>query len=305
VITMQDRYRGCLVGLAAGDALGGPVEFISRQELATRFPDGVRDFTGGGWLSLESGEITDDTQMTLDLARSLAVDGTVNLPDLARRFVQWAAGHPKDIGATTRTAIAQLAEGVAWDEAGERVYRESLPKGAAGNGSVMRCAPVALRFRTDPHALVRVSIDTARMTHADPRCTAGAVVVNQAIASLLEDAPPEAAIAASLSGVDQADLVKAIRALPELEWDQIRSGGYVVDTVTAAFKSLLVTASFEEAVVTAVSLGDDADTTGAVAGALAGARYGVAAIPERWYGAVQHREELQRLADRLLFLSGR
>ena len=169
----------------------------------------------------------------------------------------------------------------------------------------MRCAPVALRFRSDADVLVQASIDTARITHADPRYTAGAVVVNQAIVSLLGGSTPVHAIAASLVGVDQPELVKAVKALPELEWDQIRSGGYVVDTVTAAFKSLLVTGSFEEVVVTAVGLGDDADTTGAVTGALAGALYGAGDIPSRWYETVQHHEELEQLADRLLLLSGR
>ena len=180
---LTDRARGCLLGLACGDALGGPVEFTSRSEIAQRFPNGVRDFVGGGWLSLAPGEITDDTQMTLAIARSLAT-GSCDMADIATRFVAWADGGPKDIGNLTRSAITLLRRGLPWEEAGAQALVGAAGRGA-GNGSVMRCAPVALRYHSDVEHLRAVSIDTSRITHADPRCTAGSVAVNQAIAHLL------------------------------------------------------------------------------------------------------------------------
>src|SRR5215211_1602510 len=154
--TLIDRYRGCLLGLACGDALGGPIEFETRAAIRERFPGGLRDFIGGGWLHLIPGEITDDTQMTLALAESLACSGPLDMDDVAARFLSWFRSEPEDIGNTTRSALSYLANGVPWEEAGERVISES--PSAAGNAAVMRCAPVALRFRTAPAQLVPASV---------------------------------------------------------------------------------------------------------------------------------------------------
>lgn len=300
---MRDRYRGCLLGLACGDALGGPVEFESREAVARRFPDGVRDFVGGGWLHLAPGEITDDTQMTLGLARSLARGPALAMDDVAREFLAWYESNPKDIGTTTRAALRNLAAGMTWAEAGEQVQRAAGARGAAGNGAVMRCAPVALRYRAEPALLVSASIDTSRITHADPRCTWGAVAVNQALVHLLNGGARDGVLAAATAGVPDARVVDAIARVPDLDRRDIRSGGYVLDTVSAACWAFLSHDSLEEVIVAAVSLGDDADTTGAVAGALAGAHWGAGAIPERWLGRLQPRQELEGLADRLLALS--
>src|SRR5215213_2029948 len=130
---LRDRYAGCLLGLACGDALGGPVEFESRSEIERRYSGGLREFVGGGWLHLAPGEITDDTQMTLALARSLADCPDLDMEDLTARFLGWLGSKPKDIGGTTRTALHLLEKGVPWQEAGERVAQGGR---AAGNGSV-------------------------------------------------------------------------------------------------------------------------------------------------------------------------
>ncbi len=300
MISLDDRYLGCLVGLACGDALGGPVEFDSREQMDERFPDGLREFIGGGWLHLFPGEITDDTQMTLDVARSLCAHPGGNMQDLSDRFLEWRNSDPKDIGNTTRDALDRLASGVPWDEAGEQTHRARGPRASAGNGAIMRCAPVALRCRNQPDQLRRISIDVSRITHANPLCIWASVAVDQALAQLLNDEAIPVAIESSLAGIE-LDAVKAAAALATTgERDAIRSGGFVLDTLTAAYWSLLRTDSFEEAVVTAVGLGGDTDTTGAVAGALAGAHYGYEAIPARWRGAVQHHGELMSLARCLL-----
>lgn len=298
---MIQRYQGCLLGLACGDALGGPVEFQSRAQIRAAHPSGLRDFVGGGWLELAPGEITDDTQMTLALAHSLAKGGPLDMVDVGARFVAWYRSQPKDIGNTTRSALKLLDEGETWDRAGERAMRES--RSAAGNGSVMRCAPVALRFRTDPAAIVQASIDTARVTHADPRCIAGAVAINQAIAHLLAGRPLASLEAAALAGVAEPETIVAVERARALAEPDVPNGGYVLDTVTAAFWALLNHDSLEETIVAAVALGGDADTTGAVAGALAGAHYGAEAIPDRWLELLQPRAELEDLAVRLYELS--
>jgi len=299
---LEDRYRGVLLGLACGDALGGPVEFKSRAEVAELHPGGLRDFVGGGWLSLAPGEITDDTQMTLAIARSLAETGTLDMNDIATRFIEWARSDPKDIGLTTRAALNALGSGVPWDEAGRRVSGFASGN-AAGNGAVMRCAPVALRYRRDPDALIAASKSIALITHADPRCQAAAVAVNLMIRHLLEGGATGDLPGSVLQSIDEPETREALRRAPDLRREQVRSGGFVLDTMQAALWSLLQTDSLEEAVITAVNLGADTDTTGAVTGALAGAAYGASAIPSRWSDQVQHREELSGLAERLLELA--
>ena len=299
MVDLQDRYRGVLLGLACGDALGGPVEFDSRDEIAAAHPGGLRDFIGGGWLSLEPGEITDDTQMTLAIARSLAEHSELDMQDIVARFLEWNASKPKDIGLTTRAALNSLEAGVDWEVAGTKVAGFASGS-AAGNGAVMRCAPVALRFRAEPDRLVSASRDTARVTHADPRCQWAAVAVNQGIAYLLDGGLISGVIEAAATGIDEKETLTALRKAPELKREQVRSGGFVLDTMQASFWSLCTTASFEEVVVTAGNLGSDTDTTGAVAGALAGAAYGANAIPPRWRDRVHHHDELVALADRLL-----
>lgn len=300
---LEDRYLGCLVGLACGDALGGPVEFISREQLDHRYPDGLRTFIGGGWLELEPGEITDDTQMALDVARSLCAYPDGNMDDLSGRFLAWRNAHPKDIGNTTRDALDRLAAGAAWDECGEQTHLDRGPRSSAGNGAIMRCAPVALRFRAQPDRLRTVSIDVARITHANPLCTWSSVAIDQAIAALLNGEPVRSAIERASADIENEDVRATLQFATSAAREDIRAGGYVLDTLGAAVWSLLQTTSFENAVVTAVGLGEDTDTTGAVTGAMAGAHYGLNAIPNRWLDQVQYRDELTSLARLLLQLS--
>lgn len=300
-ISLAERYAGCLLGLACGDALGGPVEFQSRAAIAARFPDGVREMIGGGWLDLAPGEVTDDTQMTLALARACMPDG-IDIDQVVANFIAWYRSKPKDIGTTTSAALAAIARGTPWPEAGEAVYRAN-PEGAA-NGALMRCAPVALRFRNDPERLVRASLDTARITHAAPRACWASVALNQAIVHLLNGGDRAGVLAAARSGIDEPQTVVALDSIPALTYDALKSGGFVLATLTAALWCLLNRESAEEAIVTAVSLGADADTTGAVAGALAGGCWGLHALPERWRNAVQHRDELIDLAEQLRVWSG-
>jgi ADP-ribosyl-[dinitrogen reductase] hydrolase len=292
VISLEDRYLGCLIGLACGDALGGPVEFVSREQMDERYPDGLRDFVGGGWLHLSPGEVTDDTQMALDVARSLCAHPAGDMEDLASRFLAWRNSDPKDVGNTTRDALDRLALGARWNEAGEQAFRNRGPRNSAGNGAIMRCAPVAMRFRGQPDRLRDVSIDVSQITHANPLCTWASVAVDQAIARLLNGQSITGAIERSTVGIDIDEVIDAATLAVTGERDAIQSGGFVLDTLTAAYWSLFRTDSFEDAVVTAAGLGGDTDTTGAVAGA----HYGYEGIPARWRESVQFHDELASLA---------
>ena len=297
-ISLDSRYTGAMIGAACGDALGGTLEFMTRESILATYPDGLRDMIGGGWLDLEPGETTDDTAMMLGIAQACSREG-IDLDQVAANFVAWKRTGPKDIGNQTAQALHLLESGRRWHEAGEELQRASF-RGVAGNGSVMRCAPVALRFRSSPRRMVQAALDTSRITHADPRATWGTVAICNAIAHLLGGGDVSAVLQAAASGIENDDVVAAVAAAGTLPYEDVRSGGFVLETVTAALWALVHEPSAEEVIVRAVAMGGDTDTTATVAGALAGAAYGVDAIPQRWRDVVHRRDTLESLAHRLL-----
>ena len=303
-ISLRDRYAGTLLGLACGDALGGPVEFLKRDVIAARFPAGVNEFIGGGWLDLYPGEVTDDTQQALILAESLTAGG-LDLDRFAAGLIAWFRSSPKDIGNTTRIALEALAEGTAPLDAGAAALAARGEQSAAANGAVMRCAPVALRFRQEPDRLVRASLDSARVTHAEARASWGTVALNQAIVHLLNGGAIADAPAAAVAGIADNEVREAVLEAAARRRDDVRAGGFVLETIGASFWSLLTAGSAREAIEMAVSLGDDADSTGAVTGALAGSAYGASALPQNWVETVQFHDRLEAEAMRLLDLSER
>jgi ADP-ribosyl-[dinitrogen reductase] hydrolase len=319
---MQDRLRGIAVGAAIGDALGMPLEFgpASPPERLVRAMQPGR---------LPAGAFTDDTEMALALAESLLEHRPLDPADLAQRFVAWYRAGPSDIGNQTRDVLSRIGRGASWTAAVDAVQRAN-PR-SAGNGSVMRCWPVALAHWDDlvdatvvdatvvdatvvdatTAALLAASRLQSQVTHPHPECVAGSAFVNAALYHLLHGAAPAAAVARGLADAAAPDeLRQAITAAPSQRRDDLPNTGWVRHTLASAVWGLLTTESFEEAVVQVVNLGDDADTAGAVAGALAGAAYGLAAIPPAWRAAL-HGEwplrsgvrwdaaQLAALADRL------
>ena len=294
---LRDRYRGCLLGLAVGDALGAPLEFLERDEIERQF--GVlREMIGGGWLETAPGEWTDDTQMAFAIAKSIVRIGAIEPSDVATLFVEWFESKPKDVGNTTTRSLRHLASGVPWNEAGSRTLKE-FGGSAPSNGSLMRSAPIALANRADEEALIRHSIDVSRITHADPLACWSCVALNQGIAALLSESGDAIRSAAA---VPQDEVMRAVMR-SSVERGEVRSGGFVLETLQSAFWAFRHHDGFEDVVVAAVNLGGDADTVGAVAGALAGARYGASAIPVRWLNVLHQRDKLIDLADSLLDLS--
>ncbi|HUG13662.1 MAG TPA: ADP-ribosylglycohydrolase family protein [Thermomicrobiales bacterium] len=300
VDALRDRYRGALLASAAGDALGATLEFLSREDVRERH--GVlRDITGGGWLNLRPGEVTDDTQMACCIAHSIVDAGRFDADDVAERFVAWFRSNPPDIGNTTRHALAQLDRGVPWREAGWQTHLALRPRDAS-NGSVMRAAPVALLARGDAGANARHSADSSRITHANPLCVASCVALNAAIAALLDD-PHADPVAAALDATGHAEVRDSLAGVRSQAAETLDASGYVLATLQSALWAVTAHDNLEQAVIAAVNLGQDADTTGAVAGALAGARWGLSAMPPRWLAVLDRQEELIALADGLLALS--
>ena len=246
--------------------------------------------------------MTDDTQQALILAESLTANG-LDLDRFAAGLIAWFRSNPKDIGNTTRIALEALAAGTAPLEAGAIALAARGEHCAAANGGVMRCAPVAMRFRREPNRLVRASLDSARVTHAEARAAWGTVAVNQAIVHLLNGGAIADAPSAAVVGIPNSEVREAVLDAAGRRRDEVRAGGFVLETIGASFWSLLNAGSAREAIEMAVALGDDADSTGAVTGALAGAAYGVSALPETWVATVQFRDRLESEAMRLLDLS--
>ena len=271
---LQDRLRGVAVGAAIGDALGMPLEFgpaIPADRL-------VRTMQAG---RLPAGAFTDDTEMALALADSLLEHTPLDADALARHFVAWYRTGPSDVGIQTSNVLGRIARGATWQAAVDVVQR-SKPD-SAGNGSVMRCWPVALAHWDDLDSLLADSRLQSQVTHPHPECVAGSAFVNATIYHLVHGVEAQAAVGQALDQVAMPPALRqAIVAASAKRRGELPNSGWVRHTIESAIWGLLTTNSFEEAVVQVVNLGNDADTAGAVAGALAGAAYGLSAIPAAW-----------------------
>jgi ADP-ribosyl-[dinitrogen reductase] hydrolase len=290
-----NRFQGCLLGLAVGDAVGTTVEFSPPGS----FPP-VTDMVGGGPFGLPAGAWTDDTSMALCLAESLVERGGFDPVDQLQRYVRWwregywsSTGTCFDIGNATAAALARF-------EATGEPFPGDAARQAAGNGPLMKLAPVALAFAHDPDLAVRYAGESARTTHGAPE----AVDATRHFAALLVEALHGAPRERLLQRRDTPDLhpkVAAVAAGSFLDKrpPQIRGGGYIVDALEAALWALASTDGFEACILAAVNLGDDADTTAAIAGQLAGALYGVEGIPTRWRERVHRGDEILAFAEAL------
>lgn len=298
---IYDRSRGCLVGLAVGDALGTTLEFKPRDT----YPH-ITDMVGGGPFSLDAGTWTDDTSMALALGEALlasAARGSAFEPEEAqRRFVDWwrngafsPTGSCFDIGMATRQALSRF------EETGDPIAGSTDPY-SAGNGSLMRLAPVAIwGIRENPAVVTRVARRQSMTTHAADACLdaceAYALVLRAAI--LGADLDEALAVAPGGYGPEIGPIIAG-------SWrgktrDQISSSGFVAHSLEAAIWSVANTASFDDAVLLAANLGDDADTTAAIAGQLAGAIYGASSIRRTWLEKLAWRDEIEALARNLAF----
>ncbi len=283
-----DRAHACLLGMAIGDALGSTVEFMTRSEIA--FTHGVlKDLKGGGWLHLRPGQVTDDTQMSLCVARSIASAGW-SVTDVASRFAAWMKSKPIDIGNTCRRGIRRfMLEGTV----------EGPPQdGDAGNGAAMRMAPVALASLGSTELLEQRAVEQAHITHHHPLSDAACTCVGRLIHLGCAGARREHLVAEAERAVDR---VPAFRFRPY----RGLATTYVVDTMQTVLHAFSDTATFEDCLIRVVNQGGDADTTGAIAGAIAGAHYGLEAIPRRWRRRLDPSvaDEVADLSARLAYRS--
>ena len=293
---LVSRQRGCLLGLACGDAVGTTVEFCDRGS----FPP-VTDMTGGGPFKLPVGAWTDDTSMALCLASSLVELGRFDAADQMRRYCQWyengylsSTGRCFDIGLTVRGALARF------QQSGNPFSGRPDPQ-SAGNGCIMRLAPVPIFFHPDAADAVHWSGESSRTTHGAPECVEScqlwAAMICVALAGGSKDE--------ILLGHDKSRYQSAkVRAIAAGEYrgksaEAISGSGYVIHCLEASVWCFWKSTSFRDAVLLAVNLGDDADTTGAVCGQIAGAFYGEDGIPAEWLARLVMVDEIRSLAGRL------
>lgn len=281
-----DRYRGALIGLAVGDALGTTLEFKAPGTF-----EPISDIVGGGPFQLKPGQWTDDTSMALCLAESLIECGGFDPKDQMARYVRWwkeghlsSNGRCFDIGNTVRDALGRFLED------GEP-FAGSSHEMSAGNGCIMRLAPVPLAFAHDPDKAIHFAGESSKTTHGAEACVDACRYMAGLIVGAVHGAPKEALLSDAYRHHDlpwaHGDLHPAVYSVAvgsyrDKSSEDIRGTGYVINCLEAALWAFYASSSFEEGALLAVNLGDDADTTGAVYGQIAGAYYGFEGIPEKW-----------------------
>ncbi|MEK4044929.1 ADP-ribosylglycohydrolase family protein [Paenibacillus sp. FSL H8-0048] len=297
----MDRYQGCLQGLAAGDALGTTVEF---QAPGTFKP--MTDMVGGGVFGLQPGQWTDDTSMALCLAESLLMVQTFDPADQMQRYVKWyregalsSTGRCFDIGNATREALHRY-------EASGEAYSGSADPFSAGNGSIMRLAPVVMYYAEQPTEAIHYAAMSSRTTHGAAECLAACrLLAAYILAGLHGWSKQEMLVSEAFrEWLDEDTLTPHMLNIRQgfyklKEPPQIQGSGYVVESLEAALWAFHKSDSFAEGALLAVNLGNDADTTGAIYGQIAGAYYGLSGIPAEWSRKLAMRELISGYAGRL------
>lgn len=293
--SLEEKFVGALIGLACGDAIGTTVEFSPRGSFKP-----VTGMFGGGPFQLKPGQWTDDTSMALCLAESLVGKSAFDPKDQMVRYLNWwqwgyfsSTGSCFDIGNTVRASLVEF------QNTGDP-YAGSPDPASAGNGSLMRLAPIVMFGFKTPEHLPLLAANSSRTTHGAAEaiecCQLFSLVVHRAFSGIQK----QELLSGAMHSFHQSKVRElATGAFLEKPYSELVGSGYCVQSLEAALWCFFNTASFEEAVLAAVNLGDDADTTGAITGQLAGAFYGAAAIPSEWVGTLAMRSDIEALARQL------
>jgi ADP-ribosyl-[dinitrogen reductase] hydrolase len=300
---LAERVVGSGLGLALGDALGAPFEFLRARNVPDPIPALERP-----WLSQPPGSTTDDTAMARNLMRSLAAQGRFDPDDLVARHLEWFRSDPPDVGTLTGRVLRRIAAGEDAVTAAQEIWNERGPEVSAGNGSVMYCAPLGLAYANRPDELGHLAPALSALTHVDGRCVTAVLAVTLGVAALVRGDPAEDAARSALSAVDDLEggeelefLVEAVGGSRAIDGpDQ----GFCLFTAGAAFQALLRPGDVETELRRVVSLGGDTDTNAAVAGALLGARDGANGLPAHWLERLRDAEAIRADAEALVPLAG-
>lgn len=270
---LRDRALGAYLGFAIGDALGATVEFMTRREIEQTYGRHAQ-IIGGGWLHLAAGCVTDDTQMALCVGRAILAGESWDVVRVCEQFAIWLRSKPIDVGHTCRRGIRRYIL--------DRSVAGPPNEGDAGNDAVMRILPVALSTLADEAAFRHRTLEQCHITHNHPLSDAAALALGRMVRALLAGGGITAA---------RREATALVTAQPKFRFRPYRglSSAYVVDTVQTVLHAFFVTDGFADCLIETVNQGGDADTTGALAGMLAGAAYGIDAIPRRWLARLDPR----------------
>jgi ADP-ribosyl-[dinitrogen reductase] hydrolase len=302
-----DHYQGSLMGLAVGDALGTTLEFKSPGSFKP-----IKDMVGGGPFRLQPGEWTDDTSMALCLGESLLEKRGFDPADQMKRYCRWfheghrsSTGRCFDIGNTVHAALDRFSTS-------GKAFSGSQAPNTAGNGSLMRLAPVPMFFGNDAAKAIAYCGESSKTTHGAATCVDACRYYGGLIWAALAGVNKAELLSPSFSPLKEALApvycepiqIVADGSYKKKNPPEIRGTGYVVESLEAALWAFDRSESFEEGCLLAVNLGDDADTTGAIYGQLAGAYYGLGGIPSHWVEKIKFREDLLQMAQSLQEGSG-
>ena len=293
---LRERMVGCVLGLALGDALGAPFEFRRREEI----PDPLPAFELP-WQGQPAGSWTDDTAMARNLWRSLAEQRRLETEDVLLRHLEWLATDPPDVGNLTRWVLRRAQDGDR--DAPERYVAERGPEVSAGNGSVMYSAPLGAFRAMHPELLLEEAPALSAITHWDERCRTACLAVTLATAALVRGSTPRSAVEDAVASVLDRE------GGEELEYLVAEAGrarridgpdmGFALFTAGIGLQVAAEGPGFEDGLRRVVALGGDADTNGAVAGALLGALHGRDALPAPWIDVLLDREGIEEEAEAL------
>ncbi|MEQ1636805.1 MAG: ADP-ribosyl-[dinitrogen reductase] hydrolase [Methylococcales bacterium] len=284
-----NRALAAYLGFACGDALGATVEFMTPRQINKRY--GIhQEIIGGGWLDLEAGQVTDDTQMSLALGQAIIDAQGWNLPAVADNFVAWLESNPPDVGNTCRRGILR------YRDSGELM---GLPRDdEAGNGACMRNLPVTLATLNRPDYFDDWSVQQSHITHNNLLSDMATLSLGRMVHRLISGQD-------IIACYEEAE--KLIRQHSAFNYSPYlgKSSGYIIDTVQTILHYFFKTDSFESCLIATVNQGGDADTTGALAGMLAGAKYGLHQIPQRWLQQLDQKVvlQIQQQTDALIRLA--
>jgi ADP-ribosyl-[dinitrogen reductase] hydrolase len=299
---LAERVVGSALGLALGEALGAPFEFLRARNIPDPLPALERP-----WLDRPPGSTTDDTAMARNLMRSLAARRGLDPEDLVARHLAWFRSDPPDVGTLTGRVLRRVDRGEDAAEAARAIWEERGPEVSAGNGSVMYCAPLGLAYANRPGELFELAPTLSALTHFDGRCRTAVLAVTLCVAALVRGEPAEVAVGQALLAVEEHEGGEELEFLAEAVGDSRAidgpDQGFCLFTAGVALQSVVRGGGFERELRRVVALGGDADTNAAVAGALLGARDGRPGLPAAWLERLEDREAIVAEARALVPLA--